>query len=205
MKPAKSHDGRIDWEAAKKRLAEAARSMEQTAVLSPERARAVLEERARRLARGQQAERRPAGSVEMLTFVLGPERYGIEARFVREVVNPLEVTPVPGGPGFLAGVANLRGEVLAVFDLRGLLGLAAPPRSERVRMVVLGLDRDEFGLLVDAAEEIVPLDPGEIEAPSAPDGERGRGFVQGVTADARIILDGAALIKDPRLFVKEAV
>lgn len=191
-------DGRIDWERAKKRLDEAAQALQETARPSPERARAVLEERARRLAR--RPEKSEAGSAaEALCFSVGPERYGIEAGYVREVVRASEVTPVPGGPDLFSGVTNLRGEVLAVADLRRLLGLPALPRSEPSRLLVLGVERAEFGVLADAAEEIVRLRAEEIlraspPPPSSHKWEEGQ-FVKGVTQDARVILDGEKLLR----------
>ena len=87
-------------------------------------AQAILDERARRLAQ-RTPPQADAPAIDLLTFTLGPIRYGIEHRFVREVARLISVTPVPGAPDFLLGVTNYRGQVLGLFDLRGLFGIAA--------------------------------------------------------------------------------
>ena len=100
---------------------------------------------------------RPAlGEVlELVGFVLAGERYGIESRFVREVARLTRFTPVPGTPAFVLGVTNLRGEILALFDLRHLLGIVTEGVTDLGRIVVLGEHRREFGLLADAASDIL--------------------------------------------------
>src|SRR5207302_8831124 len=112
--------------------------------LPPDRARALLEERARALARPPAAA--PAGdALQVVAFALANERYGIETRHVREVVRLTDYTPVPGAPDFLLGVMNLRGEVLAVIELRKFLGVATRGVSDLSRVLVVGGDRAEFG------------------------------------------------------------
>jgi hypothetical protein len=124
MKPREStRAGGTDWAEVRARLDRAGAATAEALRLSPERARAVLEERARALARVPPAEY--AGAVlEVVTFDLAGERYALETRHVRAVVRLGEHTPVPGAPDFLVGVLNLRGEVLAVMDLGKVLGLA---------------------------------------------------------------------------------
>ena len=89
--------------------------------------RAILDERARRLAAPISDATIATEVLEVATFTLSGERYAIETRYVREIVALADFTPVPGGPSVLFGVVNLRGDVLAVFDLRSLLGLARGP------------------------------------------------------------------------------
>ncbi len=106
-------------------------------------------------------------------------------------------TPVPGTPAYLVGLVNLHGEILAVFDFRPLLGLTTALATDRTRVLVLGTAGDEFGVLVDAAEEVVRLRPEGI----FPYHSGGEGMARGVTRDALSVLDGAALLRDPRLTI----
>ena len=115
----------------------------------------MLEARARQLARVPDEPPRAGEVLELVGFVLAGERYGIESRFVREVARLTRFTPVPGTPAFVLGVTNLRGEILALFDLRHLLGVVAEGVTDLGRIVVLGEHRREFGLLADAASEIL--------------------------------------------------
>jgi len=93
---------------------------------------------------------------------LGGCRYALPLPSVVEVGRPPALTRVPGLPGWVAGVTNWRGRVLAVVDLRPLLS-AAPAALERTgRLVVLVLDGVRVGLLAEAVEGTVTL-PTEIE------------------------------------------
>jgi purine-binding chemotaxis protein CheW len=204
MTPSPDPLRRFDWDAVRRRLGRAIASTEQADRLPPERARALLEERARALARPLQAATPDAGVLRLLTFALANERYAIEARHVREVVRLTAYVPVPGAPDFLLGVMNLRGEVLAVVDLRKFLGAAARGVSDLARVLVLGGDRAEFGILADAAHEVVAVPADAVHEPPPSVAGIGREYLLGVTADALIVLDGTVLLRDPRLFIDQA-
>jgi purine-binding chemotaxis protein CheW len=145
--------GPIDWRAVHARLERAAAAARAALSPSAEQAKAVMDERARALARVPARPPRAAEVMKVAVLTLARERYAIETRYVRRVVRLEDLTPIPGAPEFLSGVINLRGEILDVFDLRVLFGLAAGAATERSRVVVLGDDRDEFGVLADAAHE----------------------------------------------------
>jgi purine-binding chemotaxis protein CheW len=193
----------IDWPQVRKRLARAIAATEETLRLSPQRARAILDERARLLARVPVQETRAEG-LEVVVFTLADERYGIETRHVREVVRLTNFTPLPGAPEFLAGIINLRGSILAVLDLGKFFGLAVPGLSDRTRVIVLGEERAEFGVLAEAANEVVTLRADALREP--PDSVTGsaREYLRGVTADALLVLDGAVLLADPRLTIDQS-
>ena len=160
--------------------------------------REVLEERARKLARVPEAPARPGEVLELVGFVLAGERYGIESRFVREVSRLTRFTPVPGTPPYLMGITNLRGEVLALFDLRHLLGVVSEGVTDLGRIVVLGEHRREFGILADAASEILCVRGASL---AQPDLAWGRAYVRGVSPEGVIVLHGDSLLNDPRLTI----
>ena len=159
-------------------------------------AAAVLEARARLLARVPPAPPRPGEVLELVGFVLAGSRYGIESRFVREVARLTRFSRVPGTPGFVLGVTNLRGEILGLFDLRQLLGVVAHGVTDLSRIVVVGEHRREFGLIADAASEMVYLAAADIAPTEA---VWGRAYVRGVGPDGLIVLSGEALLGDPQL------
>jgi purine-binding chemotaxis protein CheW len=194
----------LDWQQAHARLARAARALREALDPTPERQRALLQERARALARP--AAEKPAASdlLHLVTFALGAERYALEACHVREVVRFTEYTPVPGTPPFLVGVCNLRGEILAVIDLRHFFGIAVRGVTDLSRILVLGGDRAEFGVLADAAHEVVAVRTADVLEPPATVAGIGREYLRGVTGDALIVLDGGVLLQDRRLFNDQA-
>jgi purine-binding chemotaxis protein CheW len=158
--------------------------------------REILDRRARLLAQVPEEPPRAGEVLELVGFVLAGERYGIESRFVREVARLTRFTPVPGTPAFVLGITNLRGEILALFDLRHLLGVVTEGVTDLGRIVVLGERRCEFGLLADAASEILWV-PGASLA--QPETAWGRTYVRGVSPDGIIVLSGEALLNDPQL------
>jgi purine-binding chemotaxis protein CheW len=190
-----------DWDRARARLAASAAALEAAARLSPEQQRELLERRARDLSREPPAPRAEGEQLEVLIFRLGSERYGVETSFVVQVLEPGEITSVPGAPPELVGVTNLRGSILGVFDLRPILGLDASARREEPRLVVLGKGAPDLGVLVDAAEGVVRLSLDELSA------VRGQGpgaHVRGMTPEAVVVLDAAVLMVDGRLSVGAA-
>jgi purine-binding chemotaxis protein CheW len=158
--------------------------------------RQVLDARARLLARVPDQRPRAGEVLELVGFVLAGERYGIESRFVREVARLTRFTPVPGTPEFVLGVTNLRGEILALFDLRHLLGVVAEGVTDLGRIVVLGEHRREFGLLADAASEILCVPLASLAQTQT---AWGRAYVRGVSPDGVVVLSGEALLSDPHL------
>jgi purine-binding chemotaxis protein CheW len=199
MKPSPGERKAIDWRQVRRRLDRAIASTEGSGRLPPDRARAVLEERARALARPPAATVGAGEVLELILFSFGDERAAMETRHVREVVRIGDCTPVPGAPDFLLGIVNLRGEVLAVFDLRRLFGVPAREPGSLSRLLVLGGDRAEFGLIADAVHEVRTLWLDALREP--PGAIAGRELIRGVTADALVVLDGAALLLDRRLFI----
>lgn len=86
---------------------------------------------------------------------LGAETYALPVENVTETATADGLAPLPGSPPSVVGVCNLRGELLPVFDLAGMLGL---PRSENgERMVVLEHSKQRAGLVVDTVQDVGPL------------------------------------------------
>lgn len=105
----------------------------------------------------------PAPREELVVVRLGGCRYALPMASVAEVGRPPALTRVPGLPGFVAGVANWRGRVLAVLDLRGLLAADTGPLDRRGRLVVLHHGGVRAGLLVESVAGGAQLDPEALE------------------------------------------
>ena len=101
---------------------------------------------------------------EHVVVRLGGCRYGLAMPDVAEVGRPPSLTRVPGLPEWVAGVANWRGRVLAVLDIRGLLGGRVEPVGRTGRMVVLTRGGVTAGLLVESVEGALEVAPADVEA-----------------------------------------
>ena len=100
---------------------------------------------------------------ELVLVRLGGCRYALPMSSVAEVGRPPGLTRVPGLPEWVAGVANWRGRVLAVLDLRSLLAAEPAPLDRRGRLVVLSHNGVRVGLLVESVAGGAQLDPDAVE------------------------------------------
>jgi purine-binding chemotaxis protein CheW len=203
-RPAAPPGRRLDWSELYARLDRVAEATRQALGPTPEQALAVMDERARALARVPARDPEPSEILEVASFTLAGESYAIETRYITRVVRLTDFTPVPGTPDFLGGVLNLRGEILALIDLRAYFGIASIGLTDLSRIIVLGLERNEFGIMADQVDEVSTLRVDEVlDTPATLPGGGGRALLLGVTADARIVLDGAALLGDPALTIDQ--
>ncbi|MFN2539632.1 MAG: chemotaxis protein CheW [Mycobacteriales bacterium] len=104
-----------------------------------------------------------AEPVEVVVVRLGGSRYALPMEAVAEVGRPPGLTRVPGVPSWLAGVANWRGRVLAVLDLRPLLTAPAGAFDRRARLVVLHRNNVTVGVLTEGVEGTLWLEPDQLE------------------------------------------
>lgn len=114
------------------------------------------------------------------TFRLGDEIYGVNVMQIREVLRYTEITPVPGAPYFVLGIINLRGNVVTVIDTRTRFGLPQAEVDNNTRIVIVEVDKQVIGMLVDSVAEVTYLKESEIEkAPSVGNEETSK-FITGV-------------------------
>ncbi len=101
-----------------------------------------------------------------VTFTLGAATYGIDVLRVQEALTARPRTRVPLAAPDVAGLVNLRGQVVLALDLRTRLGL--PPRGdEEPMMIVVQVDGEPVSLLVDAVGDVVDAGPDSFEEPPA--------------------------------------
>ena len=126
----------------------------------------------------------PPASHDVVLVHLGGCRYAVPLTAVVEVGRPPGLTRVPGLPAFVGGLANWRGRVLAVLDLRGLLAAGPPLPDRRSRLVVVQADGVRVGLLVDAVTGGVAYDAQALEPPLPHLSRDGQGLLAGQVTDA---------------------
>jgi purine-binding chemotaxis protein CheW len=190
----------IDWEAMRVRLERLRSATEAATTVSPEQARAIMEQRARQLALPIARELSPDELIQVLSFRLGRELYGVELAHVREVLRMVDVTPLPGVPAPFVGVINLRGDILPIIDLGSLYHGTDGGGGEQLRIIVLGLGKAEIGLLADEAGETRRLPIASMVVPQADVGVIPRKHILGLIDGHRVVLDAPGLLQDDRLF-----
>ncbi len=101
--------------------------------------------------------------MEILTFKLNNEGYGIELSKVVEIVESLKIIKVPLAPKFVEGIANLRGEIIAVINLKKKF--KGEGTNESPIVVITKYGDEKVGLTVDTIEGIKKIDESEINIP----------------------------------------
>lgn len=189
-----------DWNAVSAHLSRISSAWEHAEQLDVSNEKMLLEGRARELAASP--EEISDLIVRILTFSLAEEIFALPLHHSREIVPVSDWTPVPGTPSLLLGLFNLRGAILPLFDLRSVVGHTSQPAAfvPGSLAIVLGRDSAEVGFATDGVGKILMLEQDEIlEAPDALRQERD--FIQGITKDGVILLNGDKLLDDPRLFL----
>jgi purine-binding chemotaxis protein CheW len=134
-----------------------------------------------------------------LTFVISKEEYGIEIRYVTEIIGIQNITEVPNMPLYVKGVINLRGKVIPVIDVRLRFGVVERAYDDRTCIIVINIDDQSVGLIVDRVSEVLDIPKSEVEPPpKVRKGESSR-FIQGmgkVGDKVKIILNAYQLLFD---------
>ncbi len=103
--------------------------------------------------------------LQLVTFKLGNEEYGLDILHVQEINKIVDITEVPQAPSFVEGIINLRGKVIPVIDLRKRLGMEEKPDDQHTRIIVAKIDGKTTGFRVDAVKEVLRISSGSLESP----------------------------------------
>ncbi len=101
--------------------------------------------------------------LQLVSFVIENEEFGIDILRVQEIIRPVEITRVPNSPSFVEGVINLRGRIVPVVDLRKRFGLPEREQDQHTRIIVVELIDRVVGFMMDAVKEVIRVDRSVIE------------------------------------------
>jgi len=104
---------------------------------------------------------------QLVVFTLADEDYGVDIGTVREIIRIQTITKVPKTPKFIQGVINLRGKVIPVIDLRKRFDLTAAATGKDSRIVVIDIDGQDIGVIVDAVTEVLRIPADSVDPPSS--------------------------------------
>ena len=128
------------------------------------------------------------GQFQCVTFTLENEIYGINVMQVQEVLREVEVAPVPGAPHYVLGIINLRGNVVSVIDARTRFGLPTKESDDMTRIIVIEVQQQIIGILVDSVAEVVDINRDEVDsAPNVGNSESAK-YIDGVVSRGDMLL-----------------
>ncbi len=103
--------------------------------------------------------------LQLVTFSIGEEEFGVDILKVQEIIRTMEITKVPRAPEFVEGVINLRGKVIPIIDLRRRFGLASKTHDKNTRIIVIEINNMIVGFVVDAVSEVLRIPTSTVEPP----------------------------------------
>ena len=119
-------------------------------------------------------------SLQVVTFRVGSEDYGLHIMRVQEIIRVVETVKVPKAPVYVEGVINLRGKIIPIIDLRKRMMKAVTCYSDASRIIVVDTSGRLSGLVVDAVIDVVMLNSEDVEpCPSIDDSKRSE-YIMGV-------------------------
>jgi purine-binding chemotaxis protein CheW len=103
--------------------------------------------------------------VQLVSFNLGEEEFGVDITKVKEINRMVEITRVPNTPEFVIGVINLRGKVIPIINLRHRLGMELVDHDKNTRIVVIEHENKTIGFIVDNVNEVLRISKNITEPP----------------------------------------
>ena len=97
-----------------------------------------------------------------LTFQVGKETFGIQIRYVIEIVGLQSITVMPEMPDYIKGIMNLRGKIIPVMDIRLRFGMSCKDYDDRTCIIVIDMNGVSAGLVIDSVSDVVTISDNEI-------------------------------------------
>ncbi len=143
----------------------------------------------------------PTGSMQLVSFKLSDETYGIEITKIREIILVGQITRVPETPHYIKGLINLRSSVIPVIDLRARFALAENELTQDSRIMVLNVGRRTIGIVVDSVNEVLRVSQDQISPAPPTVASLGNQYMTGlVRLEDQLLI----LLDVDRLFGEEA-
>ncbi|THB65580.1 MAG: chemotaxis protein CheW [Desulfovibrio sp.] len=103
--------------------------------------------------------------MQLVTFSIDDEEFGVDILKVQEIIRTMEITKVPRAPEFVEGVINLRGKVIPIIDLRKRFGLVSRDHDKHTRIIVIEINAMIVGFVVDSVSEVLRIPASTVEPP----------------------------------------
>ncbi len=94
---------------------------------------------------------------KVLTFNIGEQIYGIEIPNVVEIIGVPHITTVPGVPGYIKGIINVRSKVVPVVNIRSRFGKEEIPYNDRSSIIIVCFEDIQVGIIVDEIRDVIPV------------------------------------------------
>ncbi len=136
-----------------------------------------------------------------LIFSMGNELYGMEIRYITEIIGIQPITEIPEMPEYVKGITNLRGKIIPVMDARLRFKKEVREYDDRTCIIVIDTDDTSIGLIVDSVSEVIAMHDEDI-APPPEINKGGHRYIKGIGkagGSVKLLLDCQRLLADEAL------
>jgi purine-binding chemotaxis protein CheW len=128
--------------------------------------------------------------IQLVSFLLSGEEYGVEVLKVREIIRMPTITHMPNTPHYVEGIINLRGKVIPIISMRKRFNLMESENNNQTRIIIMDVAGMLNGFIVDAVSEVIRIHNSEIQPPPSMILSEGIGqeFITGVINHAERLL-----------------
>lgn len=145
---------------------------------------------------------------KFLTFTLGSEAYGLDIKYVTEIIGVQEITEVPELPEYIKGIINLRGKIIPVMDVRLRFKKSFREYNDRTCIVVVDINDISVGLIVDAVSEVISIQDQDIVLPPELNKGFSNRYIKGigkVGSEVKLLLDCSKLLNEDEMNNLESI
>lgn len=132
-----------------------------------------------------------------MIFVINNQKYALSSKYITEIIEILPITKVPFLPEYMKGIINLRSTIIPVMDARMRFGMEPIEYSERTCIIIIENEANKIGLIVDAVNEVLTIQPKQIMKSTKEKNDLKESFVNGISQinnDIQLILDCDSLV-----------
>lgn len=137
-----------------------------------------------------------------LTFALEKESYGIEIKYVTEIIGIQPITEIPELPKYVKGIINLRGKIIPVMDIRLRFKKESKEYNDRTCIIVVDIQEISIGLIVDTVSEVLVIPEEDIVDPPQMNKNFSNRYIKmigKIGEDVKLLLDCEKLLTEDEL------
>lgn len=145
---------------------------------------------------------------KFLAFTIGNEVYGLEIKYVIEIIGIQEITEVPELPEYIRGIINLRGKIISVMDVRLRFRKPIKEYNDRTCIIVVEVKGVAVGLIVDTVSEVISISEEHIVPPPELNKSQSNRYIKGIGKignEIKLIVDCGTLLNDEEVQVLENI
>ena len=133
--------------------------------------------------------------IQLVTFRLGDELYGVDIMSVKEIVKIQPIRPIPNAPYYMVGILNLRGDIIPIIDLHRRFHIDFSNGVEELDelesgFIIINIDGNQIGIIIDRVSRVVSVDAAEVQERPKMIGGIGSEYIKGVvrTTDENFLI-----------------